>query len=402
MSHAAASITAAVIALFTASWAGLLVMLQEAPGGGAGPSLSLSPSKRLELSGRVTRIGRITLLLISGFAASQALGWYYQLPRLAVGRAALAFALIYLISEGLPRSAAVLLPKLASALAPVARVTTLPFAPLVAIDRWVESLSGSILPALQVSEDRFGKEHRDMLHGVFSLGETTVSEVMTPRLDFVAVESSVDWAEVVDLLGRSDHARILVYTEDLDNVDGILFAKDMTAAVAGVSEAPTDWRQSVRPALFVPESKVLTAQLRDFQQVRSGIAVVVDEFGGTSGLITLEDVLEEIVGEIHGEYDADVGSSVKSEGEDKFWVDGRLTLDDLSEALGELIEREEVTTVGGLVYSELGRVPKPGEEFRIEGFRVVVEQIVKRRIRRVYFERLTEAAPVDSVEETEE
>jgi CBS domain containing-hemolysin-like protein len=222
---------------------------------------------------------------------------------------------------------------------------------------------------------------------------------MTPRLDISAVESSVDWKEVVELLGKSDHARILVYSDDLDNVDGILFAKDLTPAVAGMTDAPADWREFVRPAQFVPESKVLTAQLRDFQQVRSGIAVVVDEFGGTSGLITLEDVLEEIVGEIHGEYDGDVEPAVEKEGEDRFWVDGRLLLDDLSELLGEVVEREEVTTVGGLVYSELGRVPRPGEEFRIEGFRVVVEQISKRRIRRVYFERLTDVDQVDPAED---
>lgn len=241
-----------------------------------------------------------------------------------------------------------------------------------------------------------------MLNGVFTLGETTVAEVMTPRLDISAVESSADWKVVVDSLGRSDHARILVYTDDLDNVDGILFAKDLTPAVAGIADAPADWREFVRPAQFVPESKVLTSQLRDFQQWRSGLAVVVDEFGGTSGLITLEDVLEEIVGEIHGEYEVDVEPAVEKEGEDRFWVDGRLPLDDLSELLGEIVEREEVTTVGGLVYSELGRVPRPGEEFRIEGFRIVVEQIVKRRIRRVYFERLTEAEPTTPPEDTGE
>jgi CBS domain containing-hemolysin-like protein len=241
-----------------------------------------------------------------------------------------------------------------------------------------------------------------MLHGVFTLGETTVVEVMTPRIDVVAIESSAKWVEVVDMLGRSEHARILVYTEDLDNVDGVLFAKDLTPAVAGVTESPDDWRQFVRPALFVPESKVLTAQLRDFQQVRSGIAVVVDEFGGTSGLITLEDVLEEIVGEIHGEYEVDVDPVIEKEGEDRFWVDGRLPLDDLSELLGEIIERAEVSTVGGLVYSELGRVPRPGEEFRIEGFRVVVEHIVKRRIRRVYFERMTSLTPDGDSEDGDE
>ena len=108
------------------------------------------------------------------------------------------------------------------------------------------------------------------------------------------------------------------------------------------------------------------------------------------------------IGEIHGEYEVDVEPVIEKEGEDRFWVDGRLPLDDLSELLGELIEREEVTTVGGLVYSELGRVPRPGEEFRVEGFRIVVEQVIKRRIRRVYFERLKEAAPADDAWETEQ
>jgi len=241
-----------------------------------------------------------------------------------------------------------------------------------------------------------------MLHGVFSLGESNVAEIMTPRLDIIAVEASADWQAVVELLIRSEHARILVFSDDLDNVEGVLYAKDLTPAVAGVTDAPKDWREFVRPAQFVPETKVLTAQLRDFQLARSGLAVVVDEFGGTSGLITLEDVLEEIVGEIHGEYEVDVEPAVEKEGDDRFWVDGRYPLDDLSELLGVTLEREEVSTVGGLVYSELGRVPSPGEEMRIEGFRVVVERIVRRRIRRVYFERVTPAPHADAVREDSE
>jgi CBS domain containing-hemolysin-like protein len=119
---------------------------------------------------------------------------------------------------------------------------------------------------------------------------------------------------------------------------------------------------------------------------------VVDEFGGTSGLLTLEDVLEEVVGEIHGEYDREEEPPVTSEGDDRFWVDGTVSLDTLSDALHTDIDHEEVTTVGGLIYSELGRVPRPGEELRVGEFRVVVEQVVRRRIRRVYFERRAEGA----------
>ncbi len=189
-----------------------------------------------------------------------------------------------------------------------------------------------------------------------------------------------------------------MYEGDLDSIAGVMYAKDLTPVVAGIAPHPKRWQDVVRPAQFVPESKSLVSQLRDFERGPSHIAIVVDEFGGTSGLITLEDVLEEIVGEIYGEYDREEVPPVTSEGDDKFWVDGTVTLDDLSESLKTTIDREDVSTVGGLIYSELGRVPRPGEELRIGEFRVVVEQVIRRRVRRVYFERRFPAA-VDGVEE---
>jgi len=206
------------------------------------------------------------------------------------------------------------------------------------------------------------------------------------------------YGEMVDLLRRSEHARLPVYREDLDEIVGVLYAKDLTPAVAGVEPRPERWQDLVRPAAFVPESKSLVAQLRDFQRGPTHMAIVVDEFGGTSGLLTLEDVLEEVVGEIHGEYDGEEEPPVTSEGDDRFWVDGTVSLDTLSDALHTDIDHEEVTTVGGLIYSELGRVPRPGEELRVGEFRVVVEQVVRRRIRRVYFERRPEGAEAVSEE----
>jgi CBS domain containing-hemolysin-like protein len=203
---------------------------------------------------------------------------------------------------------------------------------------------------------------------------------------------------MVDLLRRSEHARLPVYGDDLDDIVGVLYAKDLTPAVAGVEPRPERWQDLVRPAAFVPESKSLVAQLRDFQRGPTHMAIVVDEFGGTSGLLTLEDVLEEVVGEIHGEYDREEEPPVTSEGDDRFWVDGSVSLDTLSDALHVDIDHEEVTTVGGLIYSELGRVPRPGEELRVGEFRVVVEQVVRRRIRRVYFERRPEDAEAVSEE----
>ena len=133
-----------------------------------------------------------------------------------------------------------------------------------------------------------------MLAGVMSLRDSTVAEIMTPRLDVVAIDAESEWQTVVDQLRRSEHARLPVYRGDLDEIDGILYAKDVTPAVGGVAAPPEDWHGLVRPALYVPESKPLAAQLRDFQRGRAHIAIVVDEFGGTSGLVTLEDVLEEV------------------------------------------------------------------------------------------------------------
>ncbi len=129
---------------------------------------------------------------------------------------------------------------------------------------------------------------------------------------------------------------------------------------------------------------------------------MVDEFGGTSGLVTLEDVLEEVVGEIHGEYDAEEEPEIVREGDDRFWVDGTVSLDQLGNVLGVEFEEEDVSTVGGLVYAEIGRVPHPGEELRIGDFRVVVEKIERRRIHRVYFERRRDASTVQATTEDAE
>jgi CBS domain containing-hemolysin-like protein len=347
----------------------------------------------------VTRIG---LLIIAAYAASETVRWWSQPPLTAVLSIAVTLALLYLVSESIPRGLGVLAPSLAESIGGAARTSLTASAPLIwlasSFDRWIKRVT----PAKSGKSERFGPEHRDMLVGVFSLGETTVAEAMTPRPDIVALDITANWREAVDLVARGEHVRLPVYKEDLDNVMGIIYAKDLTPAIAGVREVPAKWQQFIRPAQFVPESKALTAQLRDFQKGKSLIAMVVDEFGGTSGLITLEDVLEEVVGEIHGEYDVDARPPVEREGDDRFWVEGSLALDDLSELLGAAVEREELTTVAGLIYAELGRVPEPGEEMRIDGFRVVVEQVVKRRIKRVYFERMpTDDAdtPTEGLEE---
>jgi CBS domain containing-hemolysin-like protein len=261
-----------------------------------------------------------------------------------------------------------------------------------------ERVLSAAIPASRQAGSAMAPSQRDVLLGVFSVGDMTVADVMTPRLDIAAVEARSEWTDVIALLRRSQHARVPAYRETLDNVIGILHGKDLVPIIGGLKPEPGDWQHLVRPADFVPESKNLVTQLRDFQRGPSHLAIVVDEFGGTSGLLTLEDILEEIVGEIRDERDVDEKPAIERDGDQRFWVDGSVTLDQLSAVLGAIFEREDVSTVGGLIYSELGRVPTSGEELVIGNFRVVVERVIRRRVRRVYFERL-EPAPGEPVPE---
>jgi len=230
-----------------------------------------------------------------------------------------------------------------------------------------------------------------LIHGVFSLGETEVQEVMVPRVDIVGIDASTHWSEVLDRVRSSEHARFPVFRETLDDVIGILYAKDILPAIVADEEPPSGWASLVRPAAFIPVSKRIDAQLREFQATRTHIAIVSDEYGGTAGLVTIEDILEEIVGEIRDEYDVEE-PPIRQEGTARYWVSGRVPLDELSERLDVDFGIDDVSTVGGFVYALFGRVPRSGEWMVHAGFRIVVERVRGRRIERVYFERLEPAA----------
>jgi putative hemolysin len=279
--------------------------------------------------------------------------------------------------------------------------------PLVLTGAAIDGMLARLLPAPTLSEERQGpasplrdvvahgpqtpREQRAILKRVFSLGDTEVQEVMVPRVDIIGVERATPWSEVVDRVRSSQHARLPVFDDTLDHVIGILYAKDLLAAVITDDEPKDGWASLVRPASFIPESKAIDSQLRDFKSTRSHIAIVVDEYGGTAGLLTIEDILEEIVGDIRDENDWEEPPIV-AEANTRFWVSGRVTLDELSEALGEHFEDKDITTVGGLIFQRLGRVPRAGETLTMRGFRVVVERVIRRRIDRLYFERLEAAA----------
>jgi putative hemolysin len=279
--------------------------------------------------------------------------------------------------------------------------------PLVATGAAIDGVLSRLLPPPARNDEREGsapplrdvvahgpqtpREQRAILRRVFSLGDTEVQEVMVPRVDIIGVERSTPWSEVVDRVRSSQHARLPVYDDTLDQVIGILYAKDLLAAVIADEEPVAGWSSLVRPASFIPESKAIDSQLRDFKATRTHIAIVVDEYGGTAGLLTIEDILEEIVGDIRDENDWEEPPIV-AEANMRFWVSGRVTLDELSEALGEHFEDKDITTVGGLIFQRLGRVPRAGETLTMHGFRVVVERVIRRRIDRLYFERLESAA----------
>jgi putative hemolysin len=284
------------------------------------------------------------------------------------------------------------------------RLVQYALAPVVLVGERIDSLLHFLLPPPPADEEdreasaeqfrevvaaeaEVSAAEEELIHGVFSLGDTEVREIMVPRVDMVGIEAATPWSEVLDRVSSSEHARFPVYDETLDNVLGILYAKDLLSAVIADEEPRDGWRTLVRAASFIPPTKTIDAQLRDFKASRTHIAIVSDEFGGTSGLVTIEDVLEEIVGEIRDEYDVEE-RDIEREGDSRFWIAGRVTVDELSEVLGSDFAREDVTTVGGLVYELFGRVPHNGESVVNGGFRIVVERVRRRRITRVYFERL--------------
>ncbi|HKW12480.1 MAG TPA: hemolysin family protein, partial [Gemmatimonadaceae bacterium] len=281
-------------------------------------------------------------------------------------------------------------------------VTTLLLRPVVVLGASLERALQRVLPASDgAAEDEHSAERfrevvaaeadvssaeEALLHGVFSLGDTEVREVMVPRVDIVGIAATAPWSEVLDRVRSSEHARFPVYDDTLDNVIGILYAKDLLGDIIIESEPKGGWLRLVRGAVFIPTTKTIDAQLRDFKASRTHIAIVSDEYGGTAGLVTIENVLEEIVGEIRDEYDVEE-PDVEREGGTRFWIAGRLPVDELRDVLGVDFGIDDVSTVGGLVYALFGRVPRAGEALTRAGVRVVVERVRRRRIERVYFER---------------
>lgn len=225
-------------------------------------------------------------------------------------------------------------------------------------------------------------EERQMIHSVFELGDTVAREVMVPRTEMVWVESTKTLRQAMSLGLRSGYSRIPVVGESIDDIVGVIYVKDIAKRIFEHSEAQTTERVSdlMRPVYLVPDSRLVDELLRDMQSARTHLAVLVDEYGGTAGLVTIEDVLEEIVGEISDEYDV-AAPDVEDLGDGEYRISARLHIDDLAELLDIEIEEEGVDTVAGLMAKRLGSVPISGAQVDIGDHILTAESAVGRRNR---------------------
>ncbi len=225
------------------------------------------------------------------------------------------------------------------------------------------------------------EEQREMIESVFELHETAVSEIMTPRTDIVAVPVEADYEQVRRTIVQAGHSRLPVYEESLDRILGVLYVKDLFRLDP---EQPFDLREIIRSVPFVPETKTIDDLLREFRQMRVHIAIVLDEYGGTSGLVTIEDILEELVGEIDDEYDRRSAPEIRRIDERTIEVDARAHVYEVNEALGSAIpENGEYETIAGFVFTRMGRIPRPGESLDFDGLHFEVLDAEPRRIRRL-------------------
>ncbi|MFH2056259.1 MAG: hemolysin family protein [bacterium] len=245
------------------------------------------------------------------------------------------------------------------------------------VERAIESLADSA----GIGEPLMEREERRMIEKIFDLGETEVREVMVPRIDMNAIEVGTSFAEVQQLAARTGYSRFPLYREDADNILGIIYLKDLFAAMP-FAEGDFDLEKLARKPYFVPESKMLDKLLEEFKLQRNHMAIVVDEFGGTAGLVTMEDLLELIVGDIQDEHDTEEAELVKIS-DNVYLLSANLSMDDLAEQLDLPLEEKEFETVGGYIYDLVGSLPNVGDKIETDGLRFVVEKIRGQRIEKV-------------------
>ena len=250
---------------------------------------------------------------------------------------------------------------------------------------------------IQQSETDIDAEEKSMLAGVLEVSETQVRDVMIPRSQMVVIDIEDGIDEMIGVIVESGHSRFPVMGEDRDEVLGVLLAKDLLRFFGRGAGQEVPIRKLLRPAAVIPESKRLNALLKEFRASHNHMAIVVDEYGGVSGLLTIEDVLEEIVGEIDDEHDPEEDAYIRPEGDRNgkpcFAVRALTRIEDFNEFFECELSDEEYDTVGGLVMHELGRLPRRGEKVHFGGFEFAVVKADKRRIDALQVQRLSEETP---------
>lgn len=219
-----------------------------------------------------------------------------------------------------------------------------------------------------------------MLEGVLEVADLQVRDIMVPRVQMVFIRRDEPPERIMPAVIESGHSRFPVMDEDRDDIVGILLAKDLLRLCVAESSERFDIREYMRPAVFVPESKRLNVLLKEFRHNRNHMALVVDEYGGVSGLVTIEDVIEQIIGEIDDEFDVEDDQNIRREGDRQFAVRGVTRLEEFNEYFGTELAAEEFDTVAGLMMKQLGRLPRRGEAVSIDGFEFRVMRGDRRRI----------------------
>jgi putative hemolysin len=319
---------------------------------------------------------------------------------------------IFIFAEAMPKTWAVQHSERAALIAAPVVTALVRFPPLRWISGGLIAVSNFILPGKGIKqgpyvseqellamadaaaqEDVIEREERTLIHSIIDFGDTVVREVMVPRPDMVAVESTAKIADVIEIAIAAGFSRIPVYGQGIDDILGVVFVKDlMKAEREGRTDEPVS--TILREASFVPETKRVSELMREMQARKSHLAIVVDEYGGTAGLVTLEDLIEELVGEIEDEYDVAESPVERLPGGD-VRVTSRMALDEVNDLLGASLPEGDWDTVGGLVYGLLGHVPTEGEAVETDGYRLIAERVQGRRIGRV---RVVKKSPPDGAE----
>jgi len=257
---------------------------------------------------------------------------------------------------------------------------------LIGFEKNKQNLSeAEIRTLVDISEETGGlqKDEKEMIHSIFEMSETLAREIMVPRTDMVCLEKGATMEQVLEVVRAKTHSRIPVYNETIDNISGILYIKDLLPLLKNDQQIELDLQKLLRPAYYVPEQKKINELLREYQTAKIHMAIVVDEYGGTSGLVTLEDVIEEIVGEIQDEFDSEA-PMLERHDEKTFTADASMLIDEINSELGmDLPAEEGVDTLAGFLLGQFGSVPKSQEKLTFNDYEFIVEKATKKRIQSV-------------------